>query len=85
MQDLTGKSVEQCLDFSSAHHLHSMGEMTEQLPIGENTYPVEVTPECAQIRGSDCQIVGKKLYGARDHEQLSSNKVITIPYKCMIR
>jgi len=53
MQDLTGKSVEQCLDFSSAHHLHSMGEMTEQLPIGENTYPVEVTPECAQIQGSD--------------------------------
>jgi len=49
-----------------------MGEMTEQLPIGENTYPVEVTPEYAQIRGSDCQIVGKKLYGAREEESRHS-------------
>jgi hypothetical protein len=54
MQDLTDKSMEQCLDFSSAQYLHSMGKMTEQLQIGENTYLVEVTPECAQIQGSDC-------------------------------
>lgn len=47
MQDLTSKSTKQSRDFSSSQHLHSMEKMVEQLPIGENTYTVEVTPECA--------------------------------------
>lgn len=59
-------------DLMSGNAIQNWSMMNEQIPSEVNGCPVETTPKCILNKGSNCQIVGRKLLGTMDEESRHS-------------
>lgn len=71
-QDLVSKGANLELEASKQLYTHNWPKMNEQMPNEVCACPDEITPKCIVNKGSNCQIVGRKLLNTMDEESRHS-------------